>query len=72
MTEADLLAMMPFAATIGVRITRADEDETVGTLEWDLARTTAGGATIVVGTELREDSGRLAAQVTQTQAVLTG
>ena len=130
MTEIDYVAMMPFAAALGVRIGTATAEEVVGRLDWAPERTTAGGAmhggaimaladsigavcaflnlpsgattsttssstafvrgvrsgtvtatarplhvgrsTIAVVTELRDDAGRLVAQVTQTQAVLAG
>jgi uncharacterized protein (TIGR00369 family) len=126
----DFVALMPFAATVGVRIDAADKDEVVGRLPYDKSRTTAGGvlhggalmtladsvgavcavlnlppdaststtssstvflrgvrggdvtatarplhvgrSTIAVTTELRDDQGRLVAQVTQSQAVLGG
>jgi 1,4-dihydroxy-2-naphthoyl-CoA hydrolase len=128
MTEINFVALMPFAAAIGVRVAAAGPDEVIGALDWAPERTTAGGAvhggaimtladsigavcaflnlpagaststtssstvftravvsgtvtatsrplhvgrsTIVVTTELRDDAGRLVAQVTQTQAVL--
>jgi 1,4-dihydroxy-2-naphthoyl-CoA hydrolase len=126
----DYAALMPFAAMVGVQISRADKDEVVGSLDWAEHRTTTGGAlhggalmaladsvgavcaflnrppgagtsttssstvftrgvragtvtatarplhagrsTIAVVTELRDGAGRLVAQVTQTQAVLSG
>jgi uncharacterized protein (TIGR00369 family) len=129
-SPADLLALMPFAATVGLEIDIATKDEVVGRLRYDESRTTAGGAlhggalmtladsvgavcaylnlppgagtsttssstvfvrgvrsgtvtatarplhagrsTIAVVTELRDDAGRLVAQVTQSQAVLGG
>lgn len=40
----DYLALMPFAAALGVRIERAGPDEVVGALDWAPGRTTAGGA----------------------------
>lgn len=125
---AHLIALMPFADGLGVRLTTAEKDEVVGTLDWAQERTTAGGAmhggalmaladsvgaicaflnlptgattsttssstvflrgvrsgtvtatarplhagrsTIAVVTELRDDAGRIVAQVTQSQAVL--
>jgi 1,4-dihydroxy-2-naphthoyl-CoA hydrolase len=125
---AQLIALMPFADRLGVRLTTAEKDEVVGTLDWSQERTTAGGAlhggalmaladsvgaicaflnlptgtttsttssstvflrgvrsgtvtatarplhagrsAIAVVTELRDDDGRIVAQVTQTQAVL--
>jgi uncharacterized protein (TIGR00369 family) len=128
MNPDDLLALMPFAATLGVRITVADKDEVVGELDWQPDRTTAAGilhggalmaladsigavcavlnlppdtttsttssstlflravrggtvtafarpvhvgrTNIVVRTALTDADGRLAAEVTQTQAVL--
>jgi 1,4-dihydroxy-2-naphthoyl-CoA hydrolase len=124
----DLLASMPFAVHTGVALTAAGPEETVGTLDWDDHRTTAGAAmhggavmtladsvgavcaflnlppdamtsttssnavftrgvrggtvtatarplhvgrsTIAVSVEVRDDEGRLVAQVTQSQAVL--
>ncbi len=124
----DLVALMPFAQTIGVRVTGADKDEVTGELDWHADRTTAGGVmhggalmaladsvgavcaflnlppdtttsttssstlflravrsgtvtafarpvhigrtNIVVRTQLLDGDGRLAAEVTQTQAVL--
>jgi 1,4-dihydroxy-2-naphthoyl-CoA hydrolase len=127
-TPADLIALMPFAAAVGVTLESAAKDEVVGRLAYDESRTTAGGAlhggalmtladsvgavcaflnlppdaatsttssstvfmrglrsggvtatarplhvgrsTIAVVTELRDDDGRLVAQVTQSQAVL--
>jgi uncharacterized protein (TIGR00369 family) len=124
----DLAVVMPFAATLGVRIIAADKDEVRGQLDWQPDRTTGGGVlhggaimaladsvgavcavlnlppgtttsttssttqflravrggtltavarplhvgrtSIVVRTALTDDGGRLAAEVTQTQAVL--
>lgn len=124
----DLVALMPFAATLGVRITAASADEVSGELDWQPDRTTAGGSmhggaligladsigavcavlnlpagattsttssttlflravrggtvtavarpvhvgrtSIVVRTALTDSDGRLAAEVTQSQAVL--
>jgi uncharacterized protein (TIGR00369 family) len=124
----DLAAVMPFAATLGVRIIAAGKDEVVGELDWQPDRTTGGGVlhggaimaladsvgaacavlnlplgattsttssttqflrairggtvtatarplhvgrtNIVVRTAITGDDGRLAAEVTQTQAVL--
>ena len=40
----DFLAVMPFAASLGITITSAGKDEVVGTLEHSAERTTAGGA----------------------------
>jgi uncharacterized protein (TIGR00369 family) len=123
-----LVALMPFAAALGMRIRSATKDEVVAELDWAEERTTAGGAlhggalmtladsagavcaflnlpqgtttsttssstvfgrgvrsgtvvatarplhvgrsTITVVTEVRDESGRVVAQVTQTQAVL--
>jgi 1,4-dihydroxy-2-naphthoyl-CoA hydrolase len=39
----DLLALMPFARTLGITITTAGPDEVVGTLPWSDDHTTAGG-----------------------------
>ena len=127
-TPVDFIAMIPYAAALGVQLTSAEKDEVIGTLDWAADRTTTGGAmhggalmsladtvgavcaflnlphgrttsttssstvflrglrsgtvtatarplhagrsTIVVTTQLRDDDGRLVAQVTQTQAVL--
>jgi 1,4-dihydroxy-2-naphthoyl-CoA hydrolase len=41
---AQLIALMPFADRLGVRLTTAEKDEVVGTLDWSQERTTAGGA----------------------------
>lgn len=40
----DYVALMPFAATLGIRIERATPDEVVGALDWAPDRATAGGA----------------------------
>lgn len=40
----DYLALMPFAAALGIRIERAGPDEVVGSLDWTPELTTAGGA----------------------------
>lgn len=40
----DYVALMPFAATLGIRIERATPDEVLGELDWAPDRTTAGGA----------------------------
>ncbi|MBN9619604.1 MAG: PaaI family thioesterase [Actinobacteria bacterium] len=127
-TPADLVALMPFAVTLGLVIDRAAPEEVLGRMPYADGRTTAGGAvhggalmaladsvgavcaflnlppgattsttssstvflrgvrsgavvatarplhvgrsTIAVSTELRDDQGRLVAQVTQSQAVL--
>jgi 1,4-dihydroxy-2-naphthoyl-CoA hydrolase len=124
----DLADVMPFAATLGVRLIAADKDEVTGEFDWQPDRTTGGGVlhggaimaladsvgavcavlnlpigattsttssttqflravrggtvtavarplhvgrtNIVVRTSLIGDDGRLAAEVTQTQAVL--
>lgn len=39
-----LVASMPFATQLGIRLVAASKDEAVGTLEWTPERTTAGGA----------------------------
>jgi uncharacterized protein (TIGR00369 family) len=39
----DLLALMPFARTLGITLTTAGPDEVVGTLPWSDDHTTAGG-----------------------------
>lgn len=39
----DLVALMPFARTLGITLTTAGPDEVVGTLPWSDAHTTAGG-----------------------------
>jgi 1,4-dihydroxy-2-naphthoyl-CoA hydrolase len=125
-----LLAIMPFAATIGIALESATPQQVTGYLAWSAELCTAGGvlhggalmtladslgglcaylnlpdgaatatisssvnflrpvrggevhatsrplhagrSVIVVQTELRDDSGALAAQVTQAQAVLLG
>ena len=41
-TPVDFIAMIPFAAALGVRITSADKDEVVGALDWAADRTTTG------------------------------
>lgn len=124
----DLVELMPYAATLGIRLDVTDPGEVVGRLPCAESLATAGGAlhggalmsladsvgavcaylnlpdgattattssstvflravrsgdvtatarplhvgrtTIAVGTELRDEQGRLVAQVTQTQAVL--
>jgi 1,4-dihydroxy-2-naphthoyl-CoA hydrolase len=43
MKPAELLALMPFAATLGVELTEATADEVVGRLEWAPHRCTGGG-----------------------------
>ena len=42
--DVDFVAMMPFAAALGMRIARAGKDEVVAELDWAPERTTAGGA----------------------------
>ncbi len=129
MTPADVIATIPFAATVGIELVSATPEEAVGRLEWSEERTTTGGAmhggaimaladtigaicaflnvpaggftsttssstvftrgvrrgsitatarrlhagrsTIAIVTEVRDDDGKLIAQVTQSQAVLT-
>jgi 1,4-dihydroxy-2-naphthoyl-CoA hydrolase len=129
MSPADLLALMPFAATAGVELDAAARDEVRGRLAWAPERCTAGGlmhggalmtladsvgavcaflnlpdgaststvssttslvrgvrsgsahavarpvhvgrSFILVNVEVTDDDGRLVAQVTQTQAVLS-
>ncbi len=44
MDPADLVALMPFAVTTGVRIDSASAGEVVGRLPWAPERCTAGGA----------------------------
>ncbi len=44
MDPADLVALMPFAVTTGVRIDSATAGEVVGRLPWAPERCTAGGA----------------------------
>jgi uncharacterized protein (TIGR00369 family) len=39
-----LVAMMPFAAMLGIRISSAAPEQVVGQLEWAPERSTAGGA----------------------------
>lgn len=43
MADTDFLAMMPFAATLGIEINSASKTKVIGTLEWAEERTTAGG-----------------------------
>ncbi|GAA4804982.1 PaaI family thioesterase [Actinomycetospora chlora] len=43
MTPDDLIAAMPFAAGLGIRLETAGPDETVAVLPWSDAHTTAGG-----------------------------
>ena len=43
-SAADLVSMMPFAATIGMQLDSAEKDVVVGRLPYDASRTTAGGA----------------------------
>jgi 1,4-dihydroxy-2-naphthoyl-CoA hydrolase len=129
-TGRELLALMPFAVTLGIELDAAAAGEVRGRLAWSPERCTAGGilhggvlmaladslggicaylnmppggrtatissssvflrgiragvvtavarplhagrAVIVVQTDLTDDGGRLAAQVTQTQAVSAG
>ena len=129
-TGRELLALMPFAVTLGIELDAAAAGEVRGRLAWSPQRCTAGGilhggvlmaladslggicaylnlppggrtatissssvflrgiqaglvtavarplhagrAVIVVQTDLTDDGGRLAAQVTQTQAVSAG
>ena len=40
----DYAALMPFAVTLGIRITAAEADEVIGELDYDPSRTTVGGA----------------------------
>ena len=40
----DLLALMPFAATLGIELELATKDPTIGRLPYDASLTTAGGA----------------------------
>jgi 1,4-dihydroxy-2-naphthoyl-CoA hydrolase len=42
-SPGDMLAMMPFAATIGVRLQEASPEQVVGVLDWSPERCTAGG-----------------------------
>jgi len=58
---------MPFAVALGIELDAAAAGEVRGHLAWSPERCTAGG--IVVQTDLTDNDGRLAAQVTQTQAV---
>jgi 1,4-dihydroxy-2-naphthoyl-CoA hydrolase len=39
----NLVTAMPFAASLGIRVTSASRDEVIGTLDWALDRTTTGG-----------------------------
>jgi 1,4-dihydroxy-2-naphthoyl-CoA hydrolase len=43
MDANDLVRLMPFAGTLGIRITSADKDEVTGQLDWRPEHTTAGG-----------------------------
>lgn len=43
MNPDDLLALMPFAATLGIRISVAEADEVIGSLDWHPELTTADG-----------------------------
>ncbi|PVZ14711.1 PaaI family thioesterase [Actinomycetospora cinnamomea] len=43
MTPYELIASMPFAAGLGIRVETAGPDETVAVLAWSDAHTTAGG-----------------------------
>ncbi|MEV5988854.1 PaaI family thioesterase [Streptomyces sp. NPDC052051] len=40
---ATLLKLMPFAASVGIRLTQATREQVVGTLDWAEERCTAGG-----------------------------
>ena len=40
----DFVALMPFAAALGMRVVSATKDEVVAELDWTEERTTAGGA----------------------------
>jgi uncharacterized protein (TIGR00369 family) len=44
MPNIDFVAMMPFAASVGVEIESATKRRVVGSLEWSQERTTAAGA----------------------------
>ncbi|HEU5267115.1 MAG TPA: PaaI family thioesterase [Jatrophihabitans sp.] len=44
MTPAQLIALMPFAASLGIELDAATKTEVVGRLSHDASRTTAGGA----------------------------
>jgi uncharacterized protein (TIGR00369 family) len=44
MNPAELLTLMPFAATLGIELELASKDPTVGRLPYDASLTTAGGA----------------------------
>src|SRR6185437_7637654 len=43
MTDTDFLALMPFAASLGIQIESATKRKVVGALEWSKERTTGGG-----------------------------
>jgi 1,4-dihydroxy-2-naphthoyl-CoA hydrolase len=42
-SPADLVALMPFAATLGIELTEAGADKVVGRLAWTPERCTGGG-----------------------------
>lgn len=44
MTSIDFAAMMPLAATLGIRVDSAAADLVTGSMDWTADRTTAGGA----------------------------
>jgi uncharacterized protein (TIGR00369 family) len=44
MTPAELIALMPWAASLGIELDTATKTEVVGRLSYDASRTTAGGA----------------------------
>lgn len=71
--------MMPLAATLGIWLDSASPSEVRGRMDWSPERCTArgvlhGGALMALADRLGGicAAGRLAAQVTQSQAVLTG
>jgi hypothetical protein len=57
-----LLAMMPFAAVLGIEEVTAAPDKVTGRVRWEESRCTSFG--------VHDDQDRLVGRVTQTQAVL--
>jgi 1,4-dihydroxy-2-naphthoyl-CoA hydrolase len=77
-TQQQLVYLVPFAGIVGAELMSATPEEEKGRLEWSEERCTAGGvlhagrSTIVVQTDLFDAEGRRVAQMTQTQAVISG
>ncbi|HWF34205.1 MAG TPA: hypothetical protein VG295_02510 [Solirubrobacteraceae bacterium] len=74
---AQLAAMVPFAAKLGISLLAARPDEVVGRLDFSPELCTVGGVAAARGehgdrveTEIRDGEGRLLAQVVQAQAVI--